>query len=71
MKGFYYDIFLMFLTYGILTYLSIKLMKSRKRKGFGGGNDGGQKKPELPILPDLPTGVIWPDQIKEKEEIMV
>lgn len=71
MKGFYYDIFLMMLTYGILTYLCIRLMKKRKRKGFGGSNDGGWKKPDLPIYPDLPTGVVWPDQEEAQEEILI
>lgn len=71
MKGFYYDIFLMLLTYGILTFLCIKLMKARKKKGRGGDGDGGWKKPETPIFPDLPSGIIWPDEVKDKEEVLL
>lgn len=70
MKSFYWDIFLMVLTYGILTYLSIRLMK-KKRRYLGGNNDGGTKKPETPIIPDLPDGVIWPSDIKEEEKVTV
>jgi len=56
----------MVLTYGILTYLSIRLMK-RKRRKPNGNNDGGFKRPEQPIIPDLPDGVVWPNDIEEKE----
>ena len=58
----------MVLTYGILTYLSIRLMK-RKKRSSGNRNDGGFKMPEKPILPDLPDGVRWPDEIEEKEYV--
>jgi len=56
----------MVLTYGILTYLSIRLMK-RKRRNTNGNNDGGMKRPERPIIPDLPDGVVWPDDVSEEE----
>lgn len=71
MKSFYYDLFLMLLTYGILTVLSVKLMKARKRRNRGGDEGGGFKKPDQPIMPDLPQGIIWPDQIDKKEDILV
>lgn len=67
MKSFYWDIFLMVVTYGILTYLSIRLMR-KKRRHFGGDDDGGSQKPEIPIIPDLPDGVVWPSEVKEKEK---
>ena len=61
----------MFVTYEILTYLSIRLMKKRKRKSFGGNNDRVWRKPELPLHPESPTGVVWSNHIEEKEEILV
>lgn len=71
MKSFYYDLFLMLMTYGILTVLSIKLMKARKRRNLGGDEDGGLKRPDTPIIPDLPEGVVWPEQINKEEKILV
>ena len=59
----------MLLTYGILTFLSIRLMRKRNRKK-GGGDNGGFRNSDNPIIPDLPEGVIWPDE-KLEEELLV
>jgi hypothetical protein len=70
MKSFYWDIFLMVITYGILTYLSIRLMRKRKYKlNRKGGDEGGTGVPDQPIIPDLPDGVIWPHD-EPKEELV-
>jgi len=70
MKSFYWDIFLMVITYGILTYLSIRLMRRRKHKlNRNGGDEGGMRLPNKPIIPDLPDGVIWP-QDEPSEELV-
>lgn len=66
MKSFYWDIFLMLITYGILTYLSIHLMRKRKNRNSNGDDNGGNKVVDKPIIPDLPDGVIWPDDVPEE-----
>jgi len=68
MKSFYWDIFLMLLTYGILTFLSIRLMKSKRRNG-GGNDNGGSELTDQPIIPQLPDGVIWPVETPEEEPV--
>ena len=57
----------MLLTYGILTVLSIQLMRSKRRKNLGGSDEGNDDGPALPIVPDLPKGVIWPSDVVEEE----
>ncbi|RKQ50519.1 hypothetical protein BXY85_1535 [Roseivirga pacifica] len=70
MNGFYYDMFLSGLTYVILVYLAFRLMRKRKRPNIG-GDDGGQRNaPKTPIL-DLPPGIIWHSDLKQKEDIPV
>ena len=69
MNGFYWDMFLMVVTYGILTYLSIRLMRQRKRRIGGNNDEGGSNSLETPIFPDLPDGVIWPQEELEEELI--
>jgi len=74
MNAIYYDLFLSSLTYLLLIYLSVRLMRSRKRN-TGNNDDGGQQQAEQPPVIDLPPGVSWPtDQTpqvptKEKETI--
>lgn len=71
MKSFYYDLFLMFLTYGILVILSIQLMKVRKRRKSDDDDEGRGPLPQKPIIPDLPDGVVWPNKPSIKEDAVV
>lgn len=66
MRGFYYDIFLIFLTYGILGFLTYRLRLPRKNKSIGNDPDDGMGTSNQPIIPDLPEGVKWPEDLKEE-----
>ncbi|MEM1137576.1 MAG: hypothetical protein AAGI07_17175 [Bacteroidota bacterium] len=49
----------------------IKSIKEDNRKR-GGGNDGGDyDQSDLPPKIDLPPGVIWPDDVKTRENVLV
>lgn len=69
MNSFYYDLFLSGLTYVMLSYLAFRLMRKRKRPNRGGDNGGQNSMPDTPVL-DLPPGIIWHSDLKEKEDML-
>ena len=73
MSLFMRDLILSGLVYVILTYLTFRLMRHRKKKG--GNDDGGQAFEITPPKIDLPPGIDWPrdspELKREAEEVLI